>query len=76
MSTFILSDSERKRFSQWLHSQAASDLGLAEQMESLKGRQFNLVAEYNRKRAAAYVLVATDLDNTESVSVGRQDTPT
>lgn len=67
----LLSDDERRRFSEYLRRDADSSTAIAEQMEKLGGPPGKTLAENERRYAAAANLIADRLDATESMSIGR-----
>jgi len=71
VSDLLLNDAERRRFSVWLQHEASSSLGIAEQAEKMiPGPAGRLFSQRERGYAAACVLIARRLDDTESMTVG------
>ena len=64
-----LTDAERNHFADWLEQESASSEVLAKQAESL-GPSFHVVVKRLRMEAAATMMVAKRLRNTESLTIG------
>lgn len=64
----VLTKEERARFASWLKQEAATEEGLAAQMDSL-GSAVAAGAKLYRTRAAAKLIVAKDLENVEEQSL-------
>jgi hypothetical protein len=61
----ILTDEERERFAAYLEQSAASDDAMAKQSESMNYDVMKSLAKMLRQRAAAAMIIARDLRNTE-----------
>lgn len=65
----MLTDQERGRFAAWCEQQARDNNTLAEQAAKL-GAMAELIAKPMRTKAAAFAIVARELRNTESQTIG------
>ena len=68
MSGLLLTEAERIRFAEWLELQAETAKGMAHQMEKMS--IMPAMIELEKRRIAAYLLVASGLRNTETMTVG------
>ena len=64
-----LTDSERNKFAEYLDHEAIGNEGLAKQMEKLPGPMTLEIAKRYRAEAAAMLLIASRLRNTEAQNV-------
>lgn len=71
MSGRLLTDEERRRFATYCRQFAESCDIMAKNFEAnMQNEVGKMLAKRERARAAAYTIVADDLENTESFSVG------
>ncbi len=68
MSDLLLSDDERRRFIDYCRREVDSLNAMATQMQNLPSMPPHVLQHY-KIRAAAYILVASDLDRVESVTM-------
>jgi len=66
--SLLLDEREKKRFAEYLERQALSYKGIVEQME--KTNIPELVTKHIKQKALAFMLVANELRNAESFTVG------
>lgn len=64
----LLTQEERDKFTLWLRQQATNMDGIKEQMAKLPGLEAMIKRE--TQRSIAYRIVAYDLENTESMTIG------
>lgn len=68
MSSLLLSDEERERFASWLEREIESDKQIIEQTLKL-GAHGEMLARHLKTKMAAFIVVARDLRNTESMKI-------
>jgi hypothetical protein len=70
--SLLLTEAERLRFMRYCEQNAHSYGELAKQLDNLPGGAgpFALVKQHQLQRAAAYALIARELRETESMSIG------
>ena len=66
----LLTQQERDKFILWLKQQADTMDGMKEQMAKLGGPAMDVMIKRERQRSIAYRIVVSDLENTESMSIG------
>lgn len=70
----ILDDKEKERFITWLEITAESCRIIAEQFEKLPGPEPTTeLIRREKQKAAACLIIAADLKNAESISIGDGD---
>jgi hypothetical protein len=67
----LLTDEERRKFAAYLKQNAESGRLIIEQFEKVGGVASMLVAR-EKQKCAAYLIVARELDATESFTVGEE----
>ena len=67
MSNLLLTDAERIRFYTWVEQHTDSDRDMIKQLKKMGGASY--VIEYMEKKMRAYMIVAADLRNTESMTI-------
>lgn len=65
----LLSDTERRRFVEWLLLEATDANSMADQMEKMGGPAGPILARRERHYAVAATIIAERLSKTESVTV-------
>ena len=67
----ILDDRERQKFIEWLEMTAETCRGMAEQMEKLPSPAMQELIKRERFKAAACLLIASDLKGAEVMTIAR-----
>lgn len=75
MSGFLLTDSERQRFLQWLEMQAESSKAMLKQFENLPPVVAEAITAKEKRELAGYLIVAHVLRSSESMSISANDAP-
>ncbi len=65
----LLTDQERERFAAWLEHEAATDIGIIDQLEKM-GPAMTIVAAHKKAEASAALLIARKLRATQGDSIG------
>ena len=73
MGEYLLSEQDRVKFARYARQEANNHAGYASQLSILGGPQAKFQAYLEKKRAEAYFSVATDLENTESITISEDD---
>lgn len=69
----LLTDEERRRVALWCHFNARTCEGMAKQMESFASPPMMAIAKRERAKAAAYEIVAREIDEAETFTLGGSD---
>jgi len=70
MGGALLTDEEKRRFSEWLQIQIDSGKGMAEQMEKMSGAVGAELVKREQIKIAAYLVVYKEINSGESWQVG------
>lgn len=74
MGGFLLTDEEKRRFLQWLETQAESSRAMLKQFESLPPAVAEALTAKEKRDLAGFLIVANHLRSGESMTIGEGDT--
>lgn len=69
--SLLLTDKERERFAAYLNFQADTYKGLIKEMEKMPGPVITEIIKREKFKIAAYLVVASDLSNSEGWDIER-----